>query len=354
MSTICTPALAAPAAPSFGPWLRAAAGVAALAAGAVVVGRRIDFSALSAAQIAWPWIAASLLLNLASIVGKAVVWKITLEALPEGRRTRYAHVVPALFIGFLLNTVLFARVGEVARVAVLARRMRLVGRPVPVKAVAGTVIAEQLLLGAALAVTVLGLLAVCDLPPVATRLAIALIAIVVIGGLLVRLLARGARGRLRSVIDGVVAGNAVLHRPGAVVAAVAAGTVSWVAQIAGIWAALVAFGIHAGPTGAALVFVATTIVQLFPLLARKRRHVPARGLRAARATVRRAGFDGDRVRCRAPGRRGPAGCRTGSRLPRPGGSHVRRSTAPGERRGGASRTASWSCTCHSELVTADG
>ena len=147
--------------PSFGPWLRAAVGAAALAAGAVVVGRRIDFAALSAAHIAWGWIAASLLLNLASILGKAVVWKITLEALPEGRRTRYAHVVPALFIGFLLNTVLFARVGEVARVAVLTRRTRLAGRPVPAKAVAGTVIAEQLLVGAALAITVLGAAACC-------------------------------------------------------------------------------------------------------------------------------------------------------------------------------------------------
>ena len=91
------------------------------------------------------------MLNLLSVLGKAVVWKLALDALPEGRRVRYAHVVPALFIGFLLNTVLFARVGEVARVAVLTRRTRLAGRPVPARAVAGSVIAEQLLVGAALA-----------------------------------------------------------------------------------------------------------------------------------------------------------------------------------------------------------
>ncbi len=264
MSAIATPALPTRRPISFGPWARTALGGAALFAGAVVVGRRIDFSALTAAQIAWGWIAASLLLNLFSVLGKAVVWKITLEALPEGRRTRYAHVVPALFIGFLLNTVLFARVGEVARVAVLARRTRLAGRPVPAKAVAGTVIAEQLLVGAALAITVLGLLLVCDLPPIATRLVFALIALLAVGGAVLYALARGARGRLRSIIDGVVDGNAVLTRPGAVATAVGAGTVSWIAQIAGIWAALVAFGIHAGLTGAALVFVATTIVQLFP------------------------------------------------------------------------------------------
>ena len=63
--------------------------------------------------------------------GKAIVWKAALDALPGRRPVRYGHVVPALFIGFLLNTVLFARVGELARVAVLARRRRLAGRTFP-------------------------------------------------------------------------------------------------------------------------------------------------------------------------------------------------------------------------------
>ena len=264
MSAIATPALPTRRPISFGPWARTALGGAALFAGAIVVGRRIDFSALTTAQIAWGWIVASLLLNLASILGKAVVWKITLEALPEGRRTRYAHVVPALFIGFLLNTVLFARVGEVARIAVLARRTRIAGRPLTKKAITGTVIAEQLLVGAALAITVLVLLVTCDLPPIATKLAFALIAIIAAGSVVLYAVARSARGRVRSFVDGIVEGNAVFTRPGAVALALAAGTASWIAQIAGIWAALVAFDIHAGLKGAALVFVATTIVQLFP------------------------------------------------------------------------------------------
>jgi uncharacterized membrane protein YbhN (UPF0104 family) len=246
------------------PWLRAAAGAVALAGGTLLVARTVDITALTAADIAWGWIAASLLLNLLSVLGKAVVWKLALDAVPEARRVRYADVVPALFVGFLLNTVLFARVGEVARIAVLTRRTRLQGRPVPARAVAGSVIAEQLLVGAALAVTVLALLAVCDLPPIATKLALALIAIVLVGSLALWVLARTARGRVRAAIDGLIAGHAVLARPGAVALAIAAGTASWLAQIAGIWAALEAFGIHTGLTGAALVFVATTIVQLFP------------------------------------------------------------------------------------------
>ena len=254
----------------------------------MLVARRVDLAALTTAQIAWGWIAASLVLNLVSVLGKAVVWKLALDALPEGRRVRYAHVVPALFIGFLLNTVLFARVGEVARVAVLTRRTRLAGRPVPARAVAGSVIAEQLLVGAALALTVLALLVTCDLPPIATRLALALIALVAAGALALRLLARVARGRVRAALDGVLAGHAVLTRPGLVATAVAAGTVSWLAQIAGIWAALEAFGIHAGLDGRGARLRRDDDRPAVPVLAGQRRDVPARRLRAARAALRGA------------------------------------------------------------------
>jgi hypothetical protein len=39
--------------------------------------------------------------------------------------------VPALFVGFLLNTLLPARLGEIGRVAVLQRRLKLVGTDMP-------------------------------------------------------------------------------------------------------------------------------------------------------------------------------------------------------------------------------
>ena len=40
-------------------------------------------------------------------------------------RVQYVQVVPALFVGFLLNTLLLARLGEIGRVAVLRRRLKL-------------------------------------------------------------------------------------------------------------------------------------------------------------------------------------------------------------------------------------
>ena len=66
------------------------------------------------------------------------------------------------------------------------------------------------------------------------------------------------------MISGLSSGQALFSQPRATALALAAGTFSWAAQIAGIWAALEAFGIHIGLAGAGLVFVSSTIVQLFP------------------------------------------------------------------------------------------
>jgi hypothetical protein len=84
----------------------------------------------------------------------------------------------------------------------------------------------------------------------------------VAGALMVVL--RKARGRLAHLISGLSSGQALFSQPRATALAVAAGTISWAAQIAGIWAALEAFGIHIGLAGAGLVFVSSTIVQLSP------------------------------------------------------------------------------------------
>jgi uncharacterized membrane protein YbhN (UPF0104 family) len=240
-----------------------------LAAGALVaigalLARRVDLSSLGDADIAWSWIALSLALNLASVGGKAVVWKAALDALPGRRPVRYGHIVPALFIGFLLNTVLFARIGELARVAVLARRRRLAGDAVPASTIAGTALAEQLVLGVALALSVVALAPVLHLPHMIWQLVFVFLAVLAIASAGLALAMRKARGRLATLVSGLSQGQALFSNPRATALAVGAGTISWAAQIAGIWAALEAFHIHVGLAGAGLVFVSSTIVQLFP------------------------------------------------------------------------------------------
>jgi len=244
--------------------VRLALGAGALVAVAVLLARRVDLAPLLRSDVVWGWIAVSLALNLTSVAGKAIVWKAALDALPGQRPVRYGHVVPALFIGFLLNTVLFARVGEVARVAVLARRQRLAGQPIPASTIAGTAIAEQLVLGVALALCVVALAPVLHLPHMVLQIAIAFVGALTVASVVLMVVVRKARGRLAGLAAGLSRGQALFRKPRATTLAVGAGTLSWAAQIAGIWAALAAFHIHVGLAGAGLVFVSSTIVQLFP------------------------------------------------------------------------------------------
>ena len=244
--------------------LRVALGASAMVAISALLARRVDLSSLADADIVWGWIAASLVLNFASVAGKAIVWKAALDALPGQRPARYGHVMPALFIGFLLNTVLFARVGEFARVAVLARRRRLAGESIPASTIAGTALAEQLVLGVALALAVVALAPVLHLPHMVWQLLIAFLVVLAVVSVALMIVMRKARGRLSGLLVGLSQGQALFRKPSATALAMAAGTLSWAAQIAGIWAALEAFHIHVGLAGAGLVFVSSTIVQLFP------------------------------------------------------------------------------------------
>ncbi len=96
----------------------------AIVAGVVELGlRKLNLSAIESIDIAWWYVLFALIANFASVMAKATVWKATLDTVPDHERTLYRDIVPALFIGFLLNTVLLARVGEIARVAVLRRRL---------------------------------------------------------------------------------------------------------------------------------------------------------------------------------------------------------------------------------------
>jgi uncharacterized membrane protein YbhN (UPF0104 family) len=235
-------------------------------AGALVVAaavRGIDVGALGAVHVDARWVVASLVLNLASLLLKAFVWKAALDALP-GLRLRLAPVVSALLVGALLNTVLFARLGDVARVTLLARDRRASGQPLDAAAVGGSVLAEQLVLGVTLAALLAGAALVLPLPALVLQLLVAFVALLALLGGAVALVphARGRGTRLAATFAG--SGRALAQRPALAARALAAGLASWLAQVLGIAAALAAFGIQASPGAAALVFAASTLVQLFP------------------------------------------------------------------------------------------
>jgi peptidoglycan/xylan/chitin deacetylase (PgdA/CDA1 family)/uncharacterized membrane protein YbhN (UPF0104 family) len=245
--------------------------------------RSVNISALSAVNVGWWWVIAALGLNLASILLKAVVWKAALDTIPGKPRFQYVHVVPALFVGFLLNTLLPARLGEIGRVAVLRRRLKLVGTDVPNATLAGSLVAEQIVLAIALVAIMLLQLPFVNIPARFENMILAFGGVVIVVLLAVIALeafsrrsrravrpdlafTRGqqALAMLHPIARGMQQGQTVLHRPRTAAWALTAGLASWAAQIAGIYAALAAADIHATIGAAGLVFLVSTLVQLFP------------------------------------------------------------------------------------------
>ena len=69
---------------------------------------------------------------------------------------------------------------------------------------------------------------------------------------------------LYGILRGLQQGQTVLRRPRTALFALLAGLASWAAQIGGIYAALAAADIHPTIGRAGLVFLVSTLVQLFP------------------------------------------------------------------------------------------
>jgi len=212
--------------------------------------------------------------NLVSVWLKAAVWRRTLHAVPGAPRMRTRELLPSVFIGFLFNTVLVARLGEVARVAVLRRRFRASGADVGAAAIAGTLVAEQIILAAALVLmgTVLAL-TIVTLPGWAVSSLIVLGAITV-GAVTAGFLVRRARFSLPSGLARLTRpashaldhGLRVLHSPRDAAIAITLGAGSWAAQIAGIYWTLDAFGLPNTAAAASAVFLVSTLVGLFPVM----------------------------------------------------------------------------------------
>jgi peptidoglycan-N-acetylglucosamine deacetylase len=245
--------------------------------------RSVDISTVSAIDVGWWWVIVALGLNLLSILLKAVVWKTALDTIPGKPRFHYAHVVPALFVGFLLNTLLPARLGEIGRVAVLQRRLKLVGTDVPNATLAGSLVAEQIVLAIALVAIMLLQLPFVNVPERFQNMILAFGGVVIVVLLAVIGLEAFSRKSRRSVrpdlaftrgqqalamlhpiARGMQRGQTVLRRPRTAAWALAAGLLSWAAQIGGIYAALSAADIRATIGTAGLIFLVSTLVQLFP------------------------------------------------------------------------------------------
>ena len=237
------------------------------------------------------YVLAALLANLGSVAAKSLTWKSAIDAVPadeHGRRLEVPvrDVIPPIFIGFLLNTVLIARLGEVARVSVLRRKLVARNQAVPVSTVVGTLVTEQILSGIMLVGVLLGVIAFTPVPQQAVYLLAVLSGVVLLIALVaagIEIASRIQRRRMvptapyverwwhllgisfTSTMGALREGQAIFGRPRLLAWGLTMAAISWVMQLAGIYWALRAYGIDEGIGAAGVVFLASNLVQLFPI-----------------------------------------------------------------------------------------
>jgi uncharacterized protein (TIRG00374 family) len=239
-----------------------------------------------------PWlVCAAIFANLLSIALKATVWEASLSSLENRPRVHYRHIVAAIFVGFLMNSMLVARAGELGRAIVLRRRIyRDTGDRVPLSTIAGTVVSENLVLGVTLIALLLGMTFTVKGLPTGVVKGVAVLALLVLAVALIvvglELFRRWRRHRrplepqhpprhwrsytlqLEKVLHEISEGHRIFLHPRQAALALSAGLVSWIANLVAIWLTILAFGIESHALAAAVVVFAVSnlvgIVQVTP------------------------------------------------------------------------------------------
>jgi hypothetical protein len=247
----------------------AAAGVIALL---VVHGPNWTKVGQDLAGMSWGWAAVAVVLNLISALARAMSWdNVIKEAVPPPH-PRLIDVWSAFFVGIFANGVLPGRVGEVARIGVLMRRMPKRERPGLWQAFIGSVLAHRIL-EVFPSIALFGWVLVAAKIPTAARTACwgvvaAGVAFVVVGVALARRHEQGGvedKGRFGAFVARIREGLGILRRP--VPSLISAGwqTLGWGLQLGAVWSALVAFNIHRPVVAAAAVLAMMNVALILPL-----------------------------------------------------------------------------------------
>lgn len=217
----------------------------------------------------WRWIFVGLVLNLVSVLARAVSWNLTIgQALPDPHPA-FSRVFSSFGVGLLGNAVLPARAGELARVAVLRRHVAH-GRGTSATLL-GTVFAHRLFDLFPVAFLVLYVLVTAKIPhwAVTGLVAVGIIGLALLTGAVITARRQhrtpDGAGTVRRLAVMARQGLAVMRTPAAAVAAVLFQTLGWVLQLFAVWAVTEAFSMDVGLPAAALVLLLMNIATVFPL-----------------------------------------------------------------------------------------
>jgi uncharacterized protein (TIRG00374 family) len=220
--------------------------------------------------VRWEWVIAAIGLNLLSVLTRAYAWETAIKQSIDPPHPKFPLVFSAFSVGLFANAVLPGRVGELARVAVLRRRLP--GRRGATATLVGSVFAHRMFDLFPAVTLVIWVLLTAKLPGWAlTSIGLVLAIGIMLFFAAIMLARRQNRdaleglGPLRSLLVRGREGLAVMRSPAAAAKAASFQFTGWTCQLFAVWAAMRAFHIYESISAAGLVLVLINVATIFPL-----------------------------------------------------------------------------------------
>jgi uncharacterized protein (TIRG00374 family) len=219
----------------------------------------------------WRWVAVAIGFNLLSVLVRSMAWRTVINQAMPPPHPRFLLVFSAFSVGLMANATLPGRVGELARVAVLAQKLP--RRRGVFATLVGTVFAHRVFDLVPTVLLVITVVATAQIPHWAIT---SLIVVVAIGvGLFVFAFAsarhhkRSMRleglGPFRRVLAMARQGLGVMREPLPAALAATLQSLGWLCQLFAVATAMRAFHIHQPLAVAALVLVLMNVATILPL-----------------------------------------------------------------------------------------
>lgn len=238
-------------------------------------------------EVSLTWVLVAVLANFVSIMLKVASWKIIFDYTFENIKGRWRDLTSGVMIGFLVNAMVPARLGEIARALVISRRQALLGQPVSKSTAFGTIVLERVYDGVVLGLIVVYGIVHMDLPGWADKGALVVVFIaaffastLIILELKSKRLKEGSLElekrehshlwhKVTTRIYGIIArfseGQKMLRSPGRVIAVFITTAASWLIQLLAVYFTLLAFHLEeVGILGALLLLILINIAGALP------------------------------------------------------------------------------------------
>ena len=219
--------------------------------------------------VVWQWVAVAIAINLLSVVVRALAWTTVIRQAMPPPHPKPLTVFSAFSVGLFANAVLPGRIGELARVAVLVRKLP--RRKGLWATLVGTVLAHRVFDIVPVLLLTIFVIVTAKVPAWAIGV---LIAIVGIGVGLFTFTLVSARtdqvegldslGAARRLVTMARQGLGVMRSPAGMALAIAFQISGWVCQLFAVWTAMRAFHIHAPLPAAGVVLLVMNVVTIFP------------------------------------------------------------------------------------------